>query len=135
MSDAATIFRDRFPDAAKGDLDAQRALVHSAIQLGREGSCSMFFALYDATLWARIAASHGEPVDQHMLAACLCYFGEQCSEDGLDDLATTHVAESIALLDKLADEGSEIGGECLNQLADNLPLHVLDMARKMREEA
>lgn len=133
MSEAALAFRENFSDAAKGNLFAQRELVMASIEMAANIECVPFLAFYEATVWARMAAAHGDPVDQHLLAACLCHFGKICGEEGLGELASAQAAEALAILDKLADEGSEVSSECFHQLADNVPLQTLQLAKLLRE--
>lgn len=121
--------------AAAGDVEAQRQFVTMAYDLVKSNQCDPILGHNSLLIWARIAAAHGLAEDRHMLAGCLCGVAGALQEAGHDDLATGCVAEAIVLLEALADEGSELGAHCVNQLIENLPPHVAAAAKMMKDKA
>lgn len=121
--------------AAAGDVEAQRQCVQLALDMVKTGQCNPILGYNSLLIWARIAAAHGLAQDRHMLAGCLCGLANVMEQAGHGDLATSCVAEALLLLEALADEGSELGAHCVNQLIENLPPHVTAAAKMMKETA
>lgn len=121
--------------AAAGDVEAQRQFVAMAFDLVKSGQCDPILGHNSLLIWARITAAHGLAQDRHMLAGCLCGLANVLDDAGYDDQATACVAEALVLLEALADEGSELGAHCVNQLIENLPPHFAVAAKMMKETA
>ncbi len=121
--------------AACGDIEAQRQIVQMAIETVRGGLCNPMLGYNSLLLLARIAASRGEIEDRVMLAGCLCGAANYMQQEGHEGASDALVAEAMVILEKAADDGSEIGADCLNQLIENLPPHVAAAAKMMKETA
>lgn len=121
--------------AASGDIEAQRQFVQEGIDCIRNGQCDPVLGFNSVLIWARIAAARGDLQDRIMLAGCLCGAANLMRQEGHDQASDTLVAEAVVILERAADDGSEIGADCLNHLIDNLPPHVAAAAKMIKEAA
>lgn len=98
--------------AARGDLDAQRALADAAVQMVSECEDSdPTTALTEGLVFARMAAEHGDVSDRGRVISMLSLLSDLLGEDGDDEMA-----EAIARTFMAADEG--YGGD---RISDSLP--------------
>ncbi|WP_327751682.1 hypothetical protein VVT58_01965 [Sphingobium sp. SJ10-10] len=121
--------------AAAGVVEAQREFVSASLDLLNSGQCDPILGHNSLLIWARIAAAHGHAEDRQMLAGCLCNLSDTLRRAGHEDLAVETVAEAIVILEELADEGNELGAECINSLIENLPPQVALAAKNLKESA
>lgn len=98
--------------ASEGDIEAQRGLVNGLMALGVYGSPTV---LIQAEAFARLAAARGEPDDAFQLIRVLALRVDDEIAAGRVPTARALMAEGIALLSRLADEGDEQAAEQLNE--------------------
>lgn len=124
--------------AAKGDHIALAAMTLRCLEKPRFGIPSDE-ALCFAEIFGRIAAHHGKPDDQFMLAGILYLRANDTCERGDEQRAHSYLAEVVDLLDSVpepvlgdglrflvdvltmwANDGDDWAGVCLNRLTEGL---------------
>jgi hypothetical protein len=135
MGDLAPLIRA----AASGDIEAQRkgrqfalADMKAAMQRG-DGLQGQAHAM-EAMFWARFAASHGQDEDGLELAAVLSYLAEYWGFDRPGEEYGNHLlAETVNLLDGLAERGSERAADMINHMSRSVAPHIFQRAKEVRE--
>jgi hypothetical protein len=121
-------------EAAKGDVSAQRGLIWRASELANQGRVTPDRALVFAEPFARMAAWTGEEGDTLMLAYIVGSLSELAAREGRETDAVRLQAEYIALLDGLADQGSEPAATQLTVSGPGLDPRALKLARSLPRE-
>ena len=127
--------RDAFPlldQAARGCPAALSALLDQTLALGDDGTVRPVEALACAELLARMAASHGELVDFRRLASVLMMRANFERQHGSFDHAATLDAEALSILDIAADDGDELAGRVLAEVASVMPAAPFELLRLMK---
>ena len=102
--------------AAYGDLSALRALAIEGRQIAAEMSDPLF-CLFEARVFARLAAAQGRPEDWHLCAMIASDLAAACYHQGLTEEAARCEGEALALVSLMADEGCEHSAEILGKLS------------------
>ncbi len=118
--------------ASEGDLAAQRGLVNGLMALGVTGASKSI--LVQAEAFARLAAARGEPDDALQLIRVLALRVDDEIEVGNVGVARALMAEGIALLSRLADDGDEQAAEQLNAAAKIAGPEVCADAARLRKQ-
>jgi hypothetical protein len=133
MGDLSPIIRA----AATGDLDAQRngrdRAFHDMKSAAARGD-ALIASCHAAELmfWSRLAASHGHQDDAVALCSSLAYLAEYwTADDRWSWYGDALLAETAALLDKLAAAGNEAAADSLNHLASNVRPEILQQAKEI----
>lgn len=115
--------------AAKGDLDAQRALARVALDTVSNGSdvCDPVTTLIEGMVFARMAASHGTVEDQGTFIQLAALLADLDPDEGCFD----PVAEAIARVSIAADAGSEEAAQMLPELAAGVAPEVMAAAQEI----
>ncbi|MFD1610850.1 hypothetical protein ACFSCW_03435 [Sphingomonas tabacisoli] len=114
---------------ARGDKVAQGALAAELLEMGDKGIIRPLEAWAGVELMARLAASHGDPVDVRGLAAILCLRGDWEMDQGDKGVAENLYAEAVQIFDKLADAGDEEAAQTVLQAGRVFPVSVMEKAR------
>lgn len=101
--------------AAKGDRQAQAALVGHTIACADQGASSAGVCLGAAEVFARMAASHGRIEDRRRLSSVLLICASREARAGNFAADQTYQIEALALIDQLANEGDELSANHLVQ--------------------
>jgi hypothetical protein len=120
---------DLLTRAAKGDVDAQAALVDHAYGMFAEGQVTFAHAVQVAEAWARLAAVHRRSRDLLVLAGVLMHSAQVSHDAGDEDTHLDHVCESVFVLDDLVDQGFAPALQGLTLAAETLGE---DTMRKVR---
>lgn len=133
-----------FALAARGNADAQAALIDIALSLPADGVCTRDEAVCAAELMARMVATHGRPVDRMRLAAVLLIRAETALNMGDGGRHRVFQDEAVAVLNRLAgqgnraatislilvlngmaEEGNEEAAKMLNAISDEAPVELM----------
>lgn len=120
---------ERLAAAARGELQAQRDLANEGIRLAlaNEGN-NPERCLCDALMFARLAAAHGELVDQGLvisiIALLVCVSGEGEYED--------EIAEALARTALADAAGDEFAADKLREMIAGVPPHIAQLAQEYR---
>jgi hypothetical protein len=98
-------------DASFGNLPALRILLDVSIDAAfaqADDNPYGVVAAAEAVTFARLCAAHRMPLDVRKLAGALCLTSERTRRIGFDGAADNLMGESIAILERLADEGDDI---------------------------
>lgn len=124
-----------FERAARGDLAAQREMLMQCLSVwGKEGFVQEEVAQC-AEFWGRLAKAHGEEEDTARMLDVLSIGIKVAEAKGLTARAEVLSAESIALVDALADKNTEIGelaGAKLEWLVADCSPGVVELAKRMK---
>lgn len=120
-----------FDQAAAGDLDAQRAMIDQALEMGRLGVSSRRGSLEWALFWARLAQANGDERDEQRLVDVLYACMTHACERRAEDEATDHVSELIARHDRLAEDGDDDAAAQLATLLRAAPVHMVERAKAL----
>ena len=117
--------------AARGDIAAQRALADQSVKLiGNRSDLNPIDLLNDGLIFARMAAMQGDAHDESRVLSMLALLGEICGELGDHNTGAVCVAEGIARLSLMADQGAELADETLSKAADNATPAIMIMAKQ-----
>lgn len=125
--------------AASGDLSAQRAgreLALAAMKAAMERGDHLKGQGHamEAMFWARFAASHGHDEDGLELAEVLSYLAEYWGFDRPgEEIGNDLLAETVMLLDGLAERGGEHAADMINHMSRSLAPHIFQRAKEARE--
>lgn len=113
--------------AARGDIDAQRALANQSVQLVMLGGdvVDPMIALSEGLVFARMAAAQGGIADQGLCISMLALM----AEIGGDDACQDQLAEATARVALVADQGVEEAAAALPGLIDVMPAHTASLAK------
>lgn len=117
---------DLMKAAAKGDIDAQRALADHATASVREGDPDPIGTLREGLVFARLAAAQGDRCDRGRVLSMLGILGAFVSGTP-EELGVE--AESLALASLFADDGDEIAADGVNHAAAAVSPEVIEMAK------
>lgn len=109
-----------FARAAKGDVDAQAAMLDHMVMtaLQPDAVCPEFLAAIE--MWARLLATHGRPDDKRRLAGVLLFKGSIYRLGGRKEASEPLVSEGCRYLQQLADSGDERSASQLAELSRRL---------------
>ena len=117
--------------AARGDIAAQRALADQSVKLiSNRSDLNPIGLLNDGLIFARMAATQGDAHDESRVLSMLALLGEICGELGDHNTGAVCVAEGIARLSLMADQGAELADETLSKAADNATPAIMIMAKQ-----
>lgn len=129
MSEASPDPYSLVVSAAKGDIEAQRALAAQALDLatteiadGRDGTR----AFVEALLFARMAAAHGTVADQGSVISIVAL----ASVHGLADYSDA--TDMVARIAMVADAGVSVAELGLTAIADEVSPEVMEGAKEVR---
>lgn len=105
--------------AAKGDREAQGELCNVALAMAERQEIAWNVALYEAEMWARIAAAHGLITDIARHMALLALRADHERSSGNESAADDFEGEAAALANKVADMPGEVGELAAQQLANS----------------
>jgi hypothetical protein len=102
---------ETFARAAKGDVDAQAAMLDHMV--GFAISQPLLTAEYLNTIevWARMLMTHGRPCDAHRLAGVLLFRSSVCRSIGVPEAAELLAGEGMRILGCLASEGDQFAAD------------------------
>ncbi len=124
--------------AARGDADAQAQLSDQCLDCAVAGEMTLSEGVGAAELWARMAATHGNPQHMLLLTGILLVRSAFISEGmilGTEADATHLHGEAVSLLSGCADHGSEEAAEFLNLVVEHAGPDVLNVAKAIRAAA
>jgi len=127
---------DLLARASAGDLLSQRSLAEINLQArseAAEGNGSSDLAAFEALLWARLAAAHGDEDDAMRLVAALMYVGEVLGQSGRGGIAHGLVSEAIAVLRALASCGYEPAVRATNDSIGEMAPTVISQSSRLME--
>lgn len=99
--------------AARGSLEAQRAIANEAVRMAFSGEHDAEKALLEGLIFARLAAAHGHIADQGLVISMIALLGEVVGEDAVP----SEVAEALARLEWVANQSSEGVEPCADFIA------------------
>lgn len=130
--------------AARGDIEAQRAIAESAASIAFETNAGgellhdPFTVLTEGLVFARLAASQGGIAEQGLVIAMLSALAELCAGEASDDA----MAEAIARVEHVANlegTGSEDAAQWLPALIDacapEIAARASALSKHMKQEA
>lgn len=124
-----------FERAARGDLAAQREMLSQCLSAWGHEQFAQDEVAKCAEFWGRLAKAHGQEEDTARLIDALA-IGIKVAEAQDDNRRVEALtAESIALVDALADTDTEIGllaGAKLPWLVADCPPGIIELAKRMR---
>ncbi|MDZ7895433.1 MAG: hypothetical protein U5M50_11040 [Sphingobium sp.] len=136
--DANALLGDYSPvirKAALGDLEAQRWMRAGALRDARTPMPGIDeIGSYELLFWSRLCASHGHEEDAIFLAAVLHHVSHWVGQRGVGDLAGRMMAEGVAILDRLSDEGSDAAMAALADMSGRVCPELLNYANEMKRE-
>ena len=116
--------------AARGDIAAQRALADQSVSLVRNRpDLDPVWLLNDGLIFARMAAVQGNVHDEGRVIAMLVLVGDYCDEPGADQDGSPFIAEAIARISRMADQGVDLADVTLGKAADNATPDIMAMAK------
>ena len=104
-------------EAALGSREAQAQLVDVALNMGNSGQVNLSLSLFEAEMWARIAAAHGDWLDITKHMQILVLKAQDAEASGNREAAMEYQAEALALADFLADHRSDRGEQAATEIA------------------
>ena len=114
--------------AAKGSVQAQRALARSGVQMACSGQHDAQSCFREAMIFARLAAAHGDIGDQGLVISIAALMGEVLG----DAACEAETAEALARI-AIADEaGVEFAGDALRQLVAGASPRLAALAQEYR---
>lgn len=124
--------------AAFGDFECQRHLFQDRMGALRNPTTAladgMLIAMEAITL-GRLVASRGEPQDVRKFAAALCTASIIFRGAGRCDLGDEMAAETISVLEQLAEAGDDLAATCSEALIADEPEALMDRVRELRRKA
>ena len=121
--------------AARGDIDAQRAMANRAYEhflaAAVKDDNMAAIALTECLTYAPLAALHGAAGDCETLVSVLARFGEWQAERGRKDIGRRLDATGLLLADAMADDGQEAMAQMVSSCR-GLPADTVEEARRPR---
>jgi hypothetical protein len=128
--------------AGKGDLESLRLIFDSRLVMVLEPTeeptddnlHAIIFAS-EAVMLGRLVASHGDSTDARRLAAAMVAASRIFRNVGLERYGAATLAESVSILEQLAEHGGEISALCSQHLIARESASMSDAVRTMRANA
>jgi hypothetical protein len=153
-----TSFRDRMPEsagvhpngalgpstaglvqlAALGDLEALRTFFEDRLkvaQLPTNGVQDGMLLMIEALTFGRLVASRGGPEDIRKLAGALCAASIKFRAAGRPDLGDHMMAETLSILEQLAEVGDDLAAMCSAILLRDEDATIVGRVRALRQKA
>jgi hypothetical protein len=111
--------------AARGSLDAQRALADEGIRRAALMGDDFEACLREGAIFARLAASQGDESDKGRLISMLALLGDVGDADAL--------AEATAVIDGMADDGNEMCAAFMANAGDFVTAEGLALVKSYRD--
>jgi hypothetical protein len=111
---------ETFARAAKGDVDAQAAMLDHMVSYAVIEPLMSAEYLNAIEVWARMLMTHGRPCDAHRLAGVMLFRSSMCRRNGLEEVAELMAGEGMRILECLAGEGDEVAADKMKLVADML---------------
>jgi hypothetical protein len=124
--------------AARGDIVSQHWLLEdrlAALSKYESNSVAACAIAMEAVLFGRLLASHGHAQDVQRLAGALCHAASTLRANGRHDLGDFFMAESISLLEQLAEDGNDLAAMCSQALIGGEAPELSDAVRAMRAKS
>jgi hypothetical protein len=122
--------------AAAGNLESQRYLFQDRFDVmfnpATTNADAMLVAM-EAVVFGRLVASHGQACDAHRLAGALCQAALVFRNGNQPALGDSLMAESLSVLEQLAEHGDDVAAMASAALVDVEPVALIDRVRVLRE--
>ena len=102
---------ETFARAAKGDIDAQAAMLDHMVGYAISQPLLTVEYLNTIEMWARMLMTHGRPCDAHRLAGVLLFRSSVYRRVGISEVGELMADEGMRILNCLADEGDELAAD------------------------
>jgi hypothetical protein len=122
--------------AASGDLDAQRTLASASLaewEAAQARGEQRGVAIAESVLWSRLAASHGDGLDQMRLARALIHAANEFGAQRFEQAAIEVTAQAVAIIRALASAGDDPAIAALQEAIADVPPEVLRRASALLE--
>lgn len=124
--------------AALGDFECLRLLFDDRSIVfnnpGLAASDRMLIAM-EALVFGRLVASRGGPADVRKFAGALCAASILFRSSGRPDLGDTLAAETISVLEQLAEAGDDLAAVCSDLLLRDEDPAIVERVRALRRKA
>lgn len=123
---------------AGGDLAAQRALAGEAsktVSQAHANRGSTQYAVFEAVMWARLAAAHGDEDDALRLSGALITAAQRLGEQGDSGIAHGMAAEAIAIVRVLMDRAYAPAIQVFESTVQDIAPTIIQKSTQILEEA
>lgn len=121
---------ERIYAAGRGDLQAMRDLAQLSVRwvFDPARECDPSVTLREGLVFARLAATHGDPADQGAFASMVALLARVEGDEAVAD----EYAEVVARFALIADAGNEMAAEGLTWLAEDATPEIMTLAKEIR---